>query len=449
MRVAETPATMPSIRSHRLRSLFQAVLGATSGVTLLAACGPSFDADDFETNECRTDPLEGVTPTTPVDFLELREVSQFTSAEGPPTAIATRGTACANATAPEICKRRLDELHPKDVRMTGYDFLTGRYLVFSRGDEVGAIATVDALGPFLAPFENPHDGFLLVSQFTDHYIPCDGSNVRVAGDAFEFRTQTGGTCGKNNHLDAHIVRVSREGEMSIVESDRLEDGDENCVIGRRPEGFSTKAKPTTLGEYFANAAELEAASVPAFRRLARELRAHGAPTELVDRAKAAALEEVRHARGVRALARRFGATAKSPRVGKLGIRSLVDIAIENAHEGCVRETFGALVATFQARRATDPEIATAMANIADDETEHAALAWDVAAWLDTRLDDAGRNAVLGARREAFTEVVRASRLPSCEDPRLGLPTAAESLALLSELGNVLYGSVSDPLGIAA
>lgn len=440
---------MSSPRSHRLRSLFQAVLGATSGVTLLAGCGPSFDADDFDTNECRTDPLEGVTPTTAVDYLELRQVSAFTSTDDPPTAIAARGTACANATAPEICKSRLADLHPKDVRMSGYDFQTGRFLVFTRGDEVGAISTVDALGPFLAPFENPHDGFLLISQFTDHYIPCDGSNVRAAGDAFEFRTQTGGTCGENTHLDAHIVRVSREGEMSIIESDRLEDGDENCVIGRRPEGFSTKVKPTTLGDYFANAAELEAASVPAFRRLARELRAHGAPTELVDRAKAAALDEVRHARGVRALARRFGATAKSPRVGKLGVRSLVDIAMENAREGCVRETFGALVATFQARRATDVEIATAMGAIADDETEHAALAWDVAAWIDTQLDAEEKSAVLGARSEAYAEVVHASGRPSCTDPRLGLPTPAESLVLLAELGGALYGSSVDPLGIAA
>jgi hypothetical protein len=43
-------------------------------------------------------------------------------------------------------------------------------------------------------------------------------------------------------------------------------------------------------------AQLEAASIVAFDRLARELDAHGAPAELVAEARRAKTDEVRHAR---------------------------------------------------------------------------------------------------------------------------------------------------------
>lgn len=51
----------------------------------------------------------------------------------------------------------------------------------------------------------------------------------------------------------------------------------------------------------------------------------------------------------RRLAARYGATAPRPRVERAPVRSLEDIAVENAVEGCVRETFGALVGAWQAR----------------------------------------------------------------------------------------------------
>jgi len=68
------------------------------------------------------------------------------------------------------------------------------------------------------------------------------------------------------------------------------------------------------------------------------------------------------------------------------VRSLYEIAVE----GCVRETFGALEATFQAKNANDPQIRRVMRRIAEDETRHAALAWRVAAWIEPRLSDRQR-----------------------------------------------------------
>ncbi|MFP2923978.1 hypothetical protein ACLESO_01930, partial [Pyxidicoccus sp. 3LG] len=55
--------------------------------------------------------------------------------------------------------------------------------------------------------------------------------------------------------------------------------------GRRPEGLcsdgAVAGRVPTLGALFAKMAHLEAASVPAFERLADELAAHGAPARLV------------------------------------------------------------------------------------------------------------------------------------------------------------------------
>src|SRR5205823_2406284 len=141
-----------------------------------------------------------------------------------------------------------------------------------------------------------------------------------------------------------------------------------------------------LGEHFARVAHLEAASVHAFVRLGRELDAHGAPKRLLDAAARAARDEIRHARVTARIARRFGASPPPARVRQLAVRSLAAVAIENAVEGCVRETFGALVAKWQADHAGDAEVATAMERIARDESDHAALSWAIAGWSAARLD---------------------------------------------------------------
>src|SRR5207302_2062069 len=125
-----------------------------------------------------------------------------------------------------------------------------------------------------------------------------------------------------------------------------------CPVGagRIPAGLARArmaAVPSLLGSYFASAAHLEAASVHAFRRLRCELAAHRAPARLLRSARRAQRDEVRHARLMARMARRFGGAPVPARVAPIGPRALDEIAIENAVEGCVRETFGALVASFQ------------------------------------------------------------------------------------------------------
>jgi hypothetical protein len=192
-----------------------------------------------------------------------------------------------------------------------------------------------------------------------------------------------------------------------------------CPGGRRPEGYGGEASTARhpLGRFFAHLAQLETVSIGAFGALATELERHGADAALVTRARRARRDEVRHARAAWSLARRFGAPAQRlARMPRARARSLADLAAENAAEGCVRETFGAIVARFQGFRSEDARIAGAMRAIAIDEAEHAALAWDLDAFFVTRLDARGRarrtRAIHRALAELRDEIERSVDVPT-------------------------------------
>ena len=214
-------------------------------------------------------------------------------------------------------------------------------------------------------------------------------------------------------------------------------------LGRVPAGLR-RARPancqSALGAHFARAAHLEAASVLAFRRFRAELAAHGAPESLLAAARKAERDEVRHARRTARLARRFGGAPPRARVAVVETRTLAEIALENAVEGCVRETFGAAVAAFQAERAGDAEIASLMASVAEDEARHAALSWSVAAWAKGRLSADARAAVSACCRTAVEQLRREIKAPIHPDLALaaGVPTPAQQAALLASLEQHLW-----------
>jgi hypothetical protein len=213
-------------------------------------------------------------------------------------------------------------------------------------------------------------------------------------------------------------------------------------VGRRPEGLAEAAPQhgCTTGRYLADMAHLEAASVHAFRVLVRELVAHGAPRALIARARRAARDEIRHARITRALAAAHGSAPAPVAVAATRLRSLEEIALENASEGCVRETYGALVASWQAHTAADAGVRAAMRDIAIDETQHAELAWDVDAWLKTRLDRAARVRVADAKRRAARTLAAeaAQPVPAELVHALGLPDAGRARAFVAAATDELW-----------
>jgi hypothetical protein len=194
-----------------------------------------------------------------------------------------------------------------------------------------------------------------------------------------------------------------------------------------------------VGRVFAVVAELEAASVHAFGQLARELAVHRAPPAMVRVALRSRREEMRHARITGALARRFGGRPLAPRVRALAPRSLVEVAADNAAEGCVRETFGALVASLQARRADDPAVRRVMRSIAIDETRHAALSWELAAWAQARLQPAERRRVNAHAREAVAKLEHELCVEHPDDVHgiAGMPRSDEARALFDGLQRAL------------
>ncbi len=174
-------------------------------------------------------------------------------------------------------------------------------------------------------------------------------------------------------------------------------------LGRRTSGIDDPVRrgETTLGDIFAGRAFLEEVSVHAFARLERELAAHGAPAGLLREARRARRDELRHTAMTARLARRFGGTARSPQApDATPVRPLVEIAVENAVEGCVRETYGAVIGLIEARRSNDADVRRAMESISADECRHAELAWAVARWILPRLPETHRQVVRRAAKAA-------------------------------------------------
>jgi hypothetical protein len=213
------------------------------------------------------------------------------------------------------------------------------------------------------------------------------------------------------------------------------------VCGRLTDGVTAAGARSQdpVTRFLEENAALEAAAVHAFRRLARELTAHGAPAHLVAQALASARDEVRHARIVGGLARRHGGRPQRLHRTTLPVRSLVEVAQENAAEGCVRETYGALVASWQALAAA-PHIREAMRGIARDEQRHAELAWAVARWSTAKLSPSERRRVRRARTGAIATLAREldAEPPAPLVRTVGLPARRVSQKLFAEARRQLW-----------
>jgi hypothetical protein len=216
-----------------------------------------------------------------------------------------------------------------------------------------------------------------------------------------------------------------------------------CAIGRRPAGLAARAPAEQVGpvaDFFAEVARLEESAVAAFDVMIDELGALGAPDFLLDAARAARQDEVEHTTSMGALARLFGATPRRPAIADPEERTPFEIALENAVEGCVRETYGALVATHQSLHAADPRIASAMGRVADDEIRHAELSWAVAAWLEPQLTAEERAEIEAAKRTAVEELKATANAPV--HPSLvahaGMPDPSTNARLVAQLAQDVW-----------
>jgi hypothetical protein len=174
--------------------------------------------------------------------------------------------------------------------------------------------------------------------------------------------------------------------------------------GRRPDAALAASECLSsdpIVKWLRDATILEAASVPAFDALARDLEALGAPEELARAARLAMDDELAHARSMARLTAAYGGPlAIRVEVGRPARRSLAELALHNAVEGCVREAHGAIEAASRALHAEDPYVRTAFAEIAPDEARHALLSFAIDDWARPLLSDQERREIDDAvRRE--------------------------------------------------
>lgn len=462
MRVRPLVATLHGIVSLVLAN---AALASCNGSAVDGALGPAPREDgggnDAAPSDARADafteasdvtcepPLAAYTsnlrPVVAVDHVELRTQRFVPNPDGgePATLDSESGPACATAQDQASCIAALESARAGNGK--GWTTRQGggqwpdpspvQFLVYTRGSEVGVVDSVKGLNAFLGPIDTLEEARLVLTT-ASYPLTCETTPFRTGwkrnvDGSWEMVTN-GSDCGNSIRLR---VKVSVDGAVSELQREELTSG---SVCGRRPEGLVAAPRggaEASLGAWLAEAAHLEAASVIAFRRLERELRRLGAPPALVRRARRSRADEIRHAREMASLARRFGSEPDRVLVTREVTRTSFAIALENAVEGCVRETYGALVASYQARRAADPELRSVLERVARDEARHAELAHDVATFLEPRLTERDRAAIAEARNEAIAGLRDAiSRAPAEDVARLaGMPAPRDARALLDLL----------------
>lgn len=332
----------------------------------------------------------------------------------------------------------------------------GVFALVTRANHIESITDQAALRALLGEIDTPMEAALLASFASQSKIwspQCTGFTrtiiVRTASAggyemAMERRARKGtlkmpdGTvmCEDCMILDKKPAVVRRDGEITFGATEQIQEVRMGC--GRSP-GWKCAAfermTARTAGEYLAGAAHLEAASVAAFERIAEELAALGAPRGLVMRALRAAMEEEEHARIVGELARAHGVEPFPFYARTYPLRDAFELALDNAVEGRVNETYGALVLHVQALVAEDAAQRRAFSRIAADETRHAELSQDVGQWLDARLSTEARARVAAASAQARAALSRSAERPALADDRerrrIGLPDVPTSRTLFA------------------
>jgi hypothetical protein len=444
----QVSAGQPNREEHS--SPDRASTGGTRGRTTAAVAEPSPSGP--VTPACEGGAvrlLAGLAPAERFDGAELRLRYPLGEVE----VLASEGLLCGAASDREHCRAQIVEAERTLAFAESCGMIGGcsRYIVTSERDMVRKFETQEELLKLLGAIDSPGDAFLLLSRSQFSVLCADPARELTVGgpEASTIRAVDDG-------FDASVIRmisncpyqyarvrvhVARSGHIRERERELLPET--GACEGRRPEGLLSRhraGRASRLGEHFARMAHMEAASIDAFEVIAAELAQHGAPRALVTSAQRAAADEVRHAELTSALARRFGAQPSKPLVAARPLRTLEAIALDNAVEGCVRECFGAAVGCYQAQTAVDPEIAEAMALIAADETRHAALAFELAAWLHDRLDAAARARVDQARARAVAGLRAELACAPAEPERaaLGLPDTAAALHLHDTLARSLW-----------
>ena len=355
--------------------------------------GISCDADN------KMDLLTDLQPTEHIDGLSLYTIgiqaSFLREAGGPP---------CSQAVNPVECEQTLHSL--------SHSFNTNALLV-TKGDIVQVLQSESEVKTFLGELDNPQKvfswmhvhGMSLSCTFDDSAVKFNNNLNAWQGVYTEITSSCSPVVTERVLVNVNLVdySISEVGRAEI----RRQDG---VCIGRKPPGTLTfnpvnnHSACNSLGQSLARHAAYEAASVVAFEHLKKELASLGAPEYLLKRIEKAANDERRHAEQVAILAYYYGYTADTFSVKPTSFRDIETIAIDNIQEGCIGETWGALVGLYQAEKAKDPIIADTMRKIGLDEVGHASFSWEIQDWLLVRLSNSAKERVHKAQKNAIKKL---------------------------------------------
>jgi hypothetical protein len=433
-------------RSFPLRTLLRSLVLAAG--PLGVACSSNVVATRMtETVPCT--PLDGaryanITPAPGVDGIAFFALT-VQDATGKPvrSSVGNSGSPCATARDRAACLAKVEAtqsetgwwLYDRTSSYGGEGYGGFRdYGVVTAGDDVRLITTVEELRLAVAPIGSLKEAVAFATISGVQYS-CGQPNARIDDDGILFQAISSSCSGRKVEI---LTKMTSDGRVTMTERE-LEPKDSNCIEGRRPAGLAPHEEPwlASLPAHFAAIAHMEAAAVIAFADLERDLARVNAPSALRARVARGRLDEVDHAARMTAIARRFGAEPARPEVvvaaGRLP--SVLELAIENATEGCVREAYGALVATHQATFAADPSVRAAFERIAADEAQHAELSFDLGDWFASMLSPAEIAMVARAQDAAWAELAAECCVEPAPEVAIGagMPTAWAARQLLEGL----------------
>ncbi len=379
--------------------------------------------------------LAGLHPAKPVDYVAVFQ----TFGKGADTREGQHvGTPCTGAADERVCNDALKAQKPtQGFRIECRPGYCAHGVAYTRGNEVGLASSIDELKAFLGPIDTEGEAILMAWAEGHNVGTCDELKAKLKQTAggYELTTEKM-TADCPIEISEFKLKVTEDGAVNVV-SKKVKSKSGACV-GRQSAGVALG--PVTArdprGKYFAECAQLERAAVIAFERMAQELAALGAPEELLRAASRSKQDEERHVVAMEQLSAKFQGKSSPFEAPSFAPRGAFEVARENAVEGCVRESYGALVGLWQCERAVDPEVRAALREVAQDELRHAALSWRVAAWLEPRLSPEQREAIASAKREAFSDLMRdcAAEPDAGLVETAGLPDAAHALGLAGALG---------------
>ena len=431
--------------SFPLRTLLRSLVLAAGPLACSARLAPTHMT---ETIPCAsTDPARyaSLTPGHNIDGIAFFSytISATTNEPLPTVTLTASGSPCGSARDRAACLAKVDATRSTTGwsvadRSGGHFGFSGLpstdYGVVTAGDEVRLITTIDDLRAAIAPIDSLKKAaaFALVSGVA---FSCGQPNARIDNDGILFQDIYGSCSGEETE---YLTKMTPDGRVTKSQRE-LHAKDTNCVEGRRPAGLAAQAEPwlTSLPAHYAAIAHMEAAAVIAFADLERDLSRVNAPAALRARVAKGRLDEVDHAARMTKVARRFGAEPARPEVVIAAGRmpTILELALENATEGCVREAYGALIATHQAAFAGDGSVRAAFEVIAADEGEHAELSFDLGEWLASMLSPREIALVARAQDAAWDELATACDVEPATEVVVsaGMPTASAARQLLAGL----------------